>query len=86
MADVKEYKLEGVIWREYEFMLEFDGKFGLAPRVYRIENPVLFYWAPGHTTHRVLDSEGVLHIVPAPGEKGCVMRQKKADGFPAVAF
>jgi hypothetical protein len=86
MGDVKEYKLEGVLWREYEFVVENLGTYGFQTRTYKIDNPVAFYWAPGHTTHRVVDLEGILHLVPAPGEKGCVMRQKKESGLPSVAF
>jgi len=51
-------------WREYDF---YD-------RVYRINNPVKIY--VGTTTHRVVDSEGIVHCVPKPGSYGCVLRWK----------
>ena len=68
--------LEDVLWREYDF----EG------RVYRIENPVAFWSRPGGATHRVEDSVGVVHIVPAPGVKGCVLRYAKREGAVKVKF
>ena len=67
-------KLEGVVWREYDY----------GGRVVRIDNPVEL-WI-GETTHRVLDAQGVVWCVPAPGHCGCVLRWKKADGEPPVRF
>ena len=51
-------------YREYDF----------GGRVYRIENPVAFYYREGGSTHRVVDAAGVVHCVPAPGVNGCVLR------------
>lgn len=51
-------------WREYDF----NG------RVYRIEAPAEILFRPGGVTHRVVDADGVCHIVPAPGHFGCVVR------------
>lgn len=31
---------------------------------YRIDNPVAFYYREGGTTHRVIDSDGLVHCVP----------------------
>lgn len=53
-------------WREYDF----NG------RVYRILNPVSVSFRPGGATHRVIDSEGIVHCVPAPGTGDCVLRWK----------
>ena len=61
--------LEDEIWREYEWLLA-DNKV----RVYRIENPAWVFFRKGGTTHRVVDSRGVVHCVPAPGYFGCVLR------------
>ena len=81
MADpIKRYELNNVVWREYEF----DGAAGRV--TYRIEEPTDFYWAPGHTTHRVVDSLEIVHIVPAPGENGCVVRYLKRIGERPVEF
>lgn len=68
------HKLNQVLWREYDFN----------NRVVRIENPVDLY--AGETTHRVVDKDGVVWIVPAPGTNGCIIRYKKADGVPPVEF
>jgi hypothetical protein len=58
-------KVDGVEeWREYDF----------SGRVYRITNPTLIQFRPGGATHRVTDSNGVVHIVPAPGQGDCVVR------------
>lgn len=61
-------------WREYDF----------GGRVYRIEAPHLL-WI-GSTTHRVLDTAGVVHCCPAPGEKGCVLRWQPKNGSEPVQF
>lgn len=65
MTDLIKIVLEGVeAWREYDF----DG------RVYRIESPVFIEFRHGGSTHRVTDASGIVHIVPAPGVSGCVVR------------
>lgn len=53
-------------WREYDWRVDDMA------RVYRIENPQRIY--VGVTTHRVVDAEGIVHVVPAPGYYGCVVR------------
>lgn len=68
-------------WREYEF----DNGSG-EPTVYRIPNPQKLFFRKGGSTHRILDSKGVVHCVPAPGKEGCVLRWKTKDGLPPVKF
>jgi hypothetical protein len=58
-------------WREYDF----------GNRCYRIEKPLRLY--VGNTSHRVVDSDGITHCLPAPGFQGCVLRWKAA---PEVSF
>ena len=55
-------------WREYEWF------YGDEPRLYRIDNPVLLFYRIGGATHRVVDTHGVTHCVPAVGHMGCVLR------------
>lgn len=74
MSEIKNYKLDGVLWREYDF----------GGRVVRIDSPVEL-WV-GKTTHRILDNDGIVWCVPAPGEYGCVLRWKKAEGVAPVKF
>jgi hypothetical protein len=62
--DLIEGDLTSELWREYDF----------PGRVYRIEEPITFYYRPGGETHRVLDSEGVIHCVPAPGFRGRITK------------
>lgn len=77
MADeLKAGDLTTEAWREYDF----------GGRVYRVENPQALFQRPGGTTHRVLDADGVVHCVPAPGTAGCVLRWRAKDGKPAVSF
>lgn len=64
------------LWREYDF----------GGRVYRIDNPQVLYLRTGGTTHRVEDSDEVVHCVPAPGHFGCVLRWMAKDGKEKVAF
>lgn len=61
--------LKAELWREYDF----------GGRVYRIENPIEFYYRKGGATHRVVCVHGVVHIVPAPGVNGCVLRCKNKE-------
>lgn len=56
-------------WREYEF----------GGTIYRITDPVAFYYRDGGSTHRVVDSKGIVHCCPAPGFNGCVLRWKNRD-------
>ena len=58
-------------WREYDF----------GGRIYRIEKPVRLYI--GRSTHRVVDGQGIVHCVPAPGYAGCVLRWQAS---PEVSF
>lgn len=41
-------------WREYI----------IGSKTYRIDNPKTFYMREGGTTHRILDSAGIVHCVP----------------------
>lgn len=68
-------------WREYDFVGE-DGK----QRVYRIDNPIAFYYREGGTTHRVVTAGGVVHCLPAPGHSGCVLRWKNKDVSDPVTY
>lgn len=80
--------IDGEIWREYEWDEIRQNKIGDLYRTgeritYRIINPVLLFIRPGGTTHRVVDSEGIAHCVPAVGLLGCVIRWKNpADSEP----
>lgn len=69
--------LSGELWREYDFG---------GGRVYRIESPSMLYTRTGGTTHRVVDANGVVHCLPAPGHMGCVLRWKSKDHRKPVAF
>lgn len=74
--------LSGELWREYEF-----GPAGTDMRtVYRIPNPVLLLYWPDGTTHRIVDSEGVVHLLPRQGLDGCVIRWRNKPGLPAAQF
>jgi len=72
MTELTEFDISHELYREYDF----EG------RVYRINNPVRLYLRDGGTTHRVVDSIGVVHCVPTVGERGCALRWKNQE----VAF
>jgi hypothetical protein len=61
-------------WREYDF-----GK-----RIYRIDSPKILFI--GKTTHRVVDANGTVHCVPAPGTGDCVLRWKNTNPRKPVNF
>ena len=63
-------------YREYDF----------GDRVYRIDNPVKLFFRKGGSTHRVLDSLGMVHCLPGPGYHGCALRWKPKEGTNPVAF
>ena len=65
-------------WREYEWIAD-----GVA-RTYRIEAPKSLY--RGLTTHRVVDDLDTVHLVPAPGHFGCVIRWAPKDPAKPVQF
>ena len=56
-------------YREYDFV-DANG----IERVYRIDYPMKLEFKKGASTHRITDTNGVVHVVPAPGHFGCVMR------------
>jgi hypothetical protein len=64
------------LYREYDF----------GGRVYRISNPDRLIMREGGTTHRVVDMQGVVHCVPAPGQFGCVLRWVSRDPENPVDF
>jgi hypothetical protein len=64
-------------WREYE--LE-GGK------IYRINEPQTLVIRRGGTTHRIIDSAGVVHLLPGPGVRDTVIRWKVKEGQPKVGF
>lgn len=66
--------LRGEQYREYVF----------GSTVYRIDKPISLYI--GRTTHRVVDSLGIVHCVPAVGEQGCVLRWLPVDAADPVQF
>ena len=63
-------------YREYDF----DSR----DSVYRIDDPVLL--GVGATTHRIVDKEGIVHCVPAPGHFGCVLRWLPRNSNEPIAF
>jgi len=76
MSNITRNELTTEEYREYDF----------GGRVYRISNPVALFMRAGGTTHRVLDSEGIVHCVPAPGVNGCVLRWSNKDKTNPVEF
>ena len=86
-----ERSIDGELWREYEWDEVRQDCVGLLGRTgkrvtYRIINPVLLYIRPGGPTHRVVDSDGVAHCVPAVGLLGCIIRWKNPPGDKPVNF
>jgi len=63
-------------YREYDF----------GGRVYRIYNPATLYYRKGGSTHRIVDASGVVHCLPGPGYRDCVLRWKNKDGQQPVSF
>lgn len=51
-----------------------------------IEKPVRLWCKANGATHRVLDADGTLHIVPAPGYVGCAVEVEPYDPADPVQF
>lgn len=76
-AGYTEIHLNGLeLWRQYTFLSEHG------PVEYLIEDPQIVIFRPDGSTHRVVDSEGVVHCVPTPGFHGCVLTWQTRDGMP----
>lgn len=73
---MKEFDLTKEAWREYDF----------GGRIYRINQPKSLFVRPGGTTHRVVDSDDIVHCVPSVGFQGCVLRWKNKDPQNPVNF
>ena len=67
-------------WREYEFF-NSHGKF----IIYRILNPQTLFIREGGSTHRILDSLGIVHCLSGMSS-GTVLRWKPRDSTKPVAF
>lgn len=80
MPGLNQFDISHEEWRDYRWEWE-----GIVYR-YTIENPKTLYLRPGGTTHRVVDSDGIVHCVPSVGVMGCVLRWKNPDGTPPVNF
>lgn len=65
------------IYREYDF----------GSRTYRIDKPVaLYYSSINPSTHRIVDSEGIVHCVPFDKKGSTVLRWKTADVNKPIIF
>lgn len=69
------------LWREYIMQDGFGGQV-----VYRINNPTELHIRPGGSTHRIVDADGVSHLVPGPGYRGTAIRWQSKPGEPPVSF
>ena len=65
------------LWREVETK-------GL-PK-YRINNPITLIIRKGGSTHRVVDSEGIVHCYASPETGNSIIRWKNKDGEPPCNF
>jgi hypothetical protein len=78
--ELKSGDLSDELWREYSLESDFG------TRVYRIDNPKTLYWRVGGSTHRVVDAAGVVHLLPGPGYRNCVIRWMPRDTSKPVTF
>jgi len=75
---MKEYDLTKEEWREYDI----PGR----DKPYRIDKPQKMFFRFRGTTHRIVDSNNVVHCVPVPGNYGCVLRWKSINVEKPVNF
>lgn len=69
-------------WRMYRWLDVVSKK----PVYVKIHRPVFLWFHSVGATHRVQDISGVVHIVPAPGNFGCVVSYLPYDLNNAVQF
>jgi len=86
-----EHSIDGELWREYEWDEVRQDRAGILRRtgervIYHIDGPLTLFIRPGGTTHRVVDSTGIAHCVPAVGLMGCIVRWKNPVGSKPVNF
>lgn len=84
MSELKEFDISHELWREYQWVWRENDICCCGS--YRIKNPKLLFIRPNGTTHRIVDSDGVVHCVPSVGVMGCVLKWKNPDGTPPVNF
>jgi hypothetical protein len=65
-------------WREYNWFPPEGGD----EASYLITEPKQVLYRPNGTTHQVVDSKGVTHVVPAPGRYGCTFKFHSKEGAP----
>jgi len=73
--ELKEYDISKELWREYDWVINETGQ----RTVVRINKPQKLFLYSGCTTHRVVDSEGIVHCLPSVGLMGCVLRWFNSD-------
>lgn len=79
---MKNYNISKELYRLYEWTDPISGK----QILHRIDGPITLFYESGHTTHRILDSTGVIHCIPAVGYFGCVLYWKNIDENNPVNF
>jgi hypothetical protein len=84
MSDLIEKDISKELWREYEWVYFIDER--PYTQTYRIKEPKKLFYRLGGTTHRVVDSWGIVHCIPVPGQLGCVLRWKNLDPEKPVNF
>lgn len=80
-TELTEFDLKSELWREYEMNDGFGGR-----TTYRIEEPVKLVVRTGGHTQRIIDKNGIVHLVPGPGYRGAVIRWKSKNPLNPVAF
>lgn len=71
------FKGENMLEQDLSFAEYYEYDF--QDRVYRIDKPVKVFIDKATGTHKVLDKDNVVHVVPSPGSSGCVLKFKATD-------
>ena len=82
-ADIVQRDLRGEKWREYIWETTPSSE---QNRLVHIGDPQTLFYREGGTTHRILTSNGIVMLVPAPGHFGCYVRYQPRDVQEPVAF
>lgn len=76
------YDISKELYRTYKWIDPISGNM----IEHRINKPITLFYASGHTTHRVVDSVGIVHCIPAVGYFGCVLYWENEDKTKPVNF
>lgn len=79
---MKSYNIGKELYRIYEWTDPISGN----QIKHTVNRPVILFYESGHSCHRVVDANDIVHCVPAVGYFGCIVYWENADKDNPVNF